>query len=91
MRMHQEMEVRRATGTEQDEARLVGKRMREWEEGYFRFIGEGIEATNNPAELAIRQIVLGRKVTQGAGGSQAMSGMSGFGVYIPHAVCKIYQ
>jgi hypothetical protein len=31
--------------------------MREWEEEYFRFIDEGIEATNNPAELTIRQSI----------------------------------
>jgi hypothetical protein len=69
MRRHQEMIVRRATGTvpEQKEAGLTGKRMREWEEEYFRFIEAGIEATNNPAELRIRQSILDRIVTQGAG------------------------
>jgi capsid portal protein len=51
------------------DARLIGKRMREWEEEYFRFIGEGIEATNNRVELTIRQIVLDRKV-RGRGYSQ---------------------
>jgi hypothetical protein len=60
--------VRRATGTvpEQKEAGLIAKRMREWEEEYFRFIEAGIEATNNPAELTIRQSVLDRVVTQGS-------------------------
>jgi RHS repeat-associated protein len=35
---------------------------------YFRFIGAGIEATNNPAERTIRQVVLDRAVTQGSRG-----------------------
>jgi transposase len=70
MRGHQEKIVRRATGTvpEQKEARLIAKRMREWEEEYFGFIGAGIEATNNPAERTIRQMVLDRAVTQGSRG-----------------------
>jgi hypothetical protein len=70
MRGHQEKIVRRATGTvpEQQEARLIAKRMREWEEEYFRFIEAGIEATNNPAELTIRQSVQDRVVTQGSRG-----------------------
>jgi transposase len=70
MRGHQEKIVRRATGTvpEQKEARLIAKRMREWEEEYFGFIGAGIEATNNPAERTIRQMVLDRVVTQGSRG-----------------------
>jgi hypothetical protein len=44
----------------EQEARLIAKRMREWEEEYFRFIEAGIEATNNPAELTIRQSILDR-------------------------------
>jgi hypothetical protein len=70
MREHQEKIVRRATGTvpEQKEARLLAKRIEECEEGYFRFIGAGIEATNNPAERTIRQVVLDRAVTQGSRG-----------------------
>jgi hypothetical protein len=70
MRGHQEKIVRRASGTvpEQKEAGLIAKRMRGWEEEYFRFIEAGIEATNNPAELRIRQIVLDRVVTQGSRG-----------------------
>jgi hypothetical protein len=51
---------------EQKEARLIAKRMEEWEEEYFRFIEAGIEATNNPAELTIRQSVPDRVVTQGS-------------------------
>jgi hypothetical protein len=71
MREHQEKIMRRATGTvpEQKEARLIEKRMREREEDYFRFIEAGIDATNNPAELAIRQSVLDRVVTQGSRGA----------------------
>jgi hypothetical protein len=42
--------------------------LREREEDYFRFIGEGIEATNNLAEQTIRQSVLDRVVTQGSRG-----------------------
>jgi hypothetical protein len=70
MRGHREKIVRGATGTvpEQKEAWLIGKRMREWEEEYFRFIEAGIEATNNPAELTIRQSILDRIVTQGSRG-----------------------
>jgi hypothetical protein len=48
---------------------LIVKRMREWEEEYFRFIDKGLEATNNPAELTIRQSVLDRVVTQGSRGT----------------------
>jgi transposase len=71
MRGHREKIVRGATGTvpEQKEARLIAKRMREWEEEYFRFIEAGIEATNNPAELTIRQSILDRIVTQGSRGT----------------------
>jgi hypothetical protein len=71
MRRHQEMIVRRATGTvpEEKDAQLIAKRMREWEREYFRFIEEGLEATNNPAELTIRQSVLDRVVTQGSRGA----------------------
>jgi transposase len=70
MRWHQEKIVRRATGTvpERNEAQLIAKRMREREEEYFRFIEAGIEATNNPGELTIRQCVLDRVVTQGSRG-----------------------
>jgi transposase len=72
MRGHQELIVKRATGTvpEQKEAQLIAKRMREWEQEYFRFIEEGIEATNNPAELTMRQVVLDRLVTQGSRSKQ---------------------
>jgi hypothetical protein len=70
MNRHRELIVRRATGTvpENREAQLIGKRMRDWEEEYFRFIDQGLEATNNPAELTIRQSVLDRVVTQGSRG-----------------------
>jgi hypothetical protein len=70
MRRHQELIVRRVTGTvpEGDEARLIAKRLKEWEGEYFRFIDEGIEATNNPAELTIRQSILDRMITQGSRG-----------------------
>ena len=60
----------RAAGTvpEQREAKLIAKRLSEWEEEYFRFIECGIEPTNNAAELAIRQTVLDRAITQGSRG-----------------------
>jgi hypothetical protein len=63
--------MRRATGTvpEQKEAGLIARRLREREEDYFRFIGAGIEATNNAAEVTIRQCVLDRVVTQGSRGT----------------------
>ena len=72
MHGHQELIVKRATATvpEQNDAQLIAKRMREWEAEYFRFIEEGIEATNNPAELTIRQSVLDRLVTQGSRGKR---------------------
>jgi hypothetical protein len=50
-------------------ARLITKWMREWQEGYFRFIEAGIKAANSPAELTVRQSVLGRVVTQGSQGT----------------------
>jgi hypothetical protein len=67
MHRHEEQTVKRATGTapEHNDAQLIAKRMRGWEEGYFRFIEKDIEPTNNPAELTIRQSVLDRVVTQG--------------------------
>jgi transposase len=70
MNRHRELIVKRATGTvpENREAQLIGKRMRDWEEEYFRFIDQGLEATNNAAELTIRQSVLDRVVTQGSRG-----------------------
>jgi hypothetical protein len=70
MGRHRELIIKRATGTvpEQKEARLIAKRLREHEDEYFRFIGSGIEPTNNAAELAIRQTVLDRAVTQGSRG-----------------------
>jgi transposase len=41
--------------------------VRLWNEeaSYFRFIAEGLPATNNLAEQSIRRVVLNRKVTQG--------------------------
>jgi hypothetical protein len=71
MHEHQEMIVRRATGTvpEEKDAQLIAKRMGKWEGEYFRFIEAGLEATNNPAELTIRQSVLDRVVTQGSRGT----------------------
>jgi transposase len=70
MGRHRELIVKRAVGTvpEQKEARLIAKRLREHEDEYFRFIESGIEPTNNAAELAIRQTVLDRAVTQGSRG-----------------------
>jgi hypothetical protein len=70
MREHQGLIMRRAPGTvpEQEEARLIAKRMGEWGAEYFRFIETGTDATNNPAELTIRQSVLDRAVTQGSHG-----------------------
>jgi hypothetical protein len=70
MRGHREKILRRATGTVPggDEARLIAGRLERWEEEYFRFIEAGIEATNNPAELTIRQSILDRIITQGSRG-----------------------
>jgi transposase len=70
MMRHRELIIKRAGGTvpEQEEAQLIAKRLKEWEEEYFRFIESGIEPTNNRAELAIRQTVLDRVVTQGSRG-----------------------
>jgi transposase len=70
MHEHQEKIVRRATGTvpEHNDAQLIAKRMWKWEEEYFRFIEEGLDPTNNPAELTIRQMILDRVVTQGSRG-----------------------
>jgi hypothetical protein len=71
MREHQGLIVRCAMGTvpEQKEAQLIAKRIGKREDEYFRFIEAGTEATNNPAELAIRQCVLDRTVTQGSLGT----------------------
>jgi hypothetical protein len=62
--------MKRAVGTvpEQDEAKHIAKRLKEWEDEYFRFIESGIEPTNNEAEITIRQTVLDRVVTQGSRG-----------------------
>jgi transposase len=70
MNEHRELIVRRALGTvpEHKDAQLIAKRLREWGEEYFRFIEAGLEPTNNPAELTIRQTVLDRVVTQGSRG-----------------------
>ncbi|MDR1301622.1 MAG: transposase [Treponema sp.] len=68
MKRHRELIVKRAAGTvpEQKEAKLIAKRIREWEEEYVRLIECYLEPTNNAAELAIRQTVLDRMVTQGS-------------------------
>jgi transposase len=68
MRRHRDLIVKRAGGTvpDQKEAKLIAKRLKEWEEEYFRFIDSGIEPTNNAAELTVRQTVLDRVVTQGS-------------------------
>ena len=55
--------IQSGTVPEQREAKLIAKRLSEWEEEYFRFIECGIEPTNNAAELAIRHTVLDRVVT----------------------------
>jgi hypothetical protein len=70
MHRHQEMIMKRVMGTVpgHNDAQLIAKRMGKWEGEYFRFIEAGIEATNNPAELTIRQSVLDRIVTQGSRG-----------------------
>jgi transposase len=48
------------------EGAVLAKRLREYGEGYFRFITTpGVEPTNNSAEQAIRFVVLDRVVTQG--------------------------
>jgi hypothetical protein len=71
MHGHQEKIVRRAAGTvpERNDAQLIAKRMMKWEGEYFRFIEEGLDPTNNPAELTIRQMILDRVVTQGSRGT----------------------
>jgi hypothetical protein len=71
MREHKGLIVRRATGTvpEQKEMSLIAKRMGKWEDEYFRFIEAGTDVANNPAELAIRQGVSYRSVTQGSRGT----------------------
>jgi hypothetical protein len=71
IREHQGLIVRCASGTvpEQREALLIAKRMGKWEDEYFRFIEAGTEATNNPAEPAIRQCVPDRTVTRGSRGT----------------------
>jgi transposase len=51
---------------EQKEAQNISKRLKEWGDSYFTFIGEEIPSTNNEAERVIRAIVLDRKVTQGS-------------------------
>ncbi|MDR2053411.1 MAG: IS66 family transposase [Treponema sp.] len=93
MREHREKIVKRAAGTvpEQKEAQLIGKRMRQWEDEYFRFIEAGIDATNNPAELTIRQSVMDRVVTQGSRGTAGMSGMNGSGVFLRHVACRTFR
>jgi hypothetical protein len=70
MGRHRELIVKRAAGTvpEQREAKLIAKRLREWEQEYFRFIDSDLEPANNMAELAIRQTVFDRVVTQGSRG-----------------------
>ena len=70
MHRHEDQIVKRATGRvpEHTDGPLIAKRMREWEQGYFRCIDQDIEPTNNPAELTIRQVVLDRVVTQGIRG-----------------------
>jgi hypothetical protein len=68
MRVYRENIVRRMPWTvpERKEARLIGKCIREWWEEYFRFIEAGMGATNNLAELMIRQSILDRIVTPGS-------------------------
>jgi transposase len=68
MKEHQELIMKRATGTvpENREAKLIEKRLRDWEGEYFGFIEHDIVPTNNPAELTVRLAVLDRMVTQGS-------------------------
>ena len=47
------------------DAKLIAERLWNEREGYFRFIKEGLPATNNLCEQSIRRVVLNRKVTQG--------------------------
>ena len=47
------------------EAELIAERLWNKQEDYFRFIKEGLPATNNLCEQSIRRVVLNRKVTQG--------------------------
>jgi transposase len=51
---------------ELNEAQLIAKRLREYEDQYFEFIRTPeIEPTNNPAEQAQRFVVIDRYITQG--------------------------
>jgi hypothetical protein len=64
--------VSRITGTvpNVNDAQNIAKRFKKWEAEYFRFIDEDLPATNNMAELTVRQCVLDRVVTQGTRSSR---------------------
>jgi len=51
--------------TKDKDAWNIAVRLWNEEASYFRFIAEGLPATNNLAEQSIRRVVLNRKVTQG--------------------------
>jgi transposase len=52
------------------EARNLAKRFKDHAESYFRFITTpGVGPTNNPAEQAIRFVVIDRRITQGTRGT----------------------
>jgi hypothetical protein len=93
MKWHQGLIVKKTMGTvpEQEEARLIAKRMREREGEYFRFIAERIDATNIPAKLTIQQSILDRIITQAAVGQQATDDMSVFGQCIRLATYRILR
>jgi transposase len=46
----------------------LSARFRDWQGEYFRFIGEGLEPTNNLCEQSLRAVVIDRKITQGTRG-----------------------
>ena len=57
----------------------LAARMEAYGESYFRFIAApGVEPTNNPAEQAIRFVVIDRQITQGTRG-EGRAGVSGSG------------
>jgi hypothetical protein len=65
--------------------------MREWEDEYFRFIEAGTEATNNPAELAIRQCTGSFGNAGELRDSRAMNGMSASGRHIRRVDYRMFR
>jgi transposase len=67
MQGHQESVMNTAgSGVPQDSKALaLSKRLQKHSADYFRFIENGLPATNNLCEQSIRRVVIDRKVTQG--------------------------